>query len=273
MSEKRMFAKTIIDSDAFLDMPSSSQMLYFHLSMRADDEGFINNPKKIQKITNCSDDDLKLLIAKSFILRFESGVIVIKHWKLHNCLRKDRIRETVYIEEKSLLEEKENGIYTLCQTYDGQVTDKCPASVDKTSVDKTRLGEYSVPDGNNILIIKEIIEYLNNSIDTKYSYKTASTQKHINGRIADGHTLEEFKVVIDKKCVEWVDTDMQQYLRPETLFGTKFDTYLNQPNAKPKGSSKKANPFDELLREELENEQNGNNSTDENNKRFLPTLL
>ena len=84
MAERRMFAKTIIDSDAFLDMPLSSQALYFHLSMRADDEGFINNPKRIQKIVNCGDDDLRILIAKKFVIIFESGVIVIKHWKMHN---------------------------------------------------------------------------------------------------------------------------------------------------------------------------------------------
>lgn len=110
-----MFAKTIIDSDAFLDMPLSSQVLYFHLSMRADDEGFINNPKKIQRMVGCNDDDMKLLIAKSFVIYFESGIIVIKHWKMHNYIRKDRLNETVYQEEKSSLFEKRNGVYTLDQ--------------------------------------------------------------------------------------------------------------------------------------------------------------
>ena len=100
MAERRMFAKTIIDSDAFLDMSLSAQALYFHLSMRADDDGFINNPKKIQRMTGGNDDDLKLLIAKSFIIPFESGIVVIKHWKLHNYLRADRYKETVYQEEK-----------------------------------------------------------------------------------------------------------------------------------------------------------------------------
>ena len=95
MAERRMFAKTIIDSDAFLDMPLSTQALYFHLSMRADDDGFINNPKKIQRMIGCSDDDLKLLMAKSFINAFESGIIVIKHWRLHNSICKDRCKPTV----------------------------------------------------------------------------------------------------------------------------------------------------------------------------------
>lgn len=116
MAERRMFAKTIIDSDAFLDMPLSSQALYFHLSMRADDDGFINNPKKIQRMVGCADDDLKLLIAKNFIIPFESGVVVIKHWKIHNYIRIDRYKETVYQEEKSLLNTKDNNAYTLNNT-------------------------------------------------------------------------------------------------------------------------------------------------------------
>ena len=113
MAERRMFAKTIIDSDAFLDMPLSTQALYFHLSMRADDEGFINNPKKIQRMVGASDDDLKLLIAKRFIIPFESGIVVIKHWKIHNYIQKDRFKETVYKEERGLLSVKDNGAYTL----------------------------------------------------------------------------------------------------------------------------------------------------------------
>jgi hypothetical protein len=113
MAERRMFAKTIIDSDAFLDMPLSTQSLYFHLSMRADDDGFINNPKKIQRMIGGSDDDLKLLIAKNFIIPFESGIVVIKHWKIHNYIRNDRYKETVYQEEMAMLNVKENKAYTL----------------------------------------------------------------------------------------------------------------------------------------------------------------
>ena len=113
MAERRMFAKTIIDSDAFLDMPLSAQALYFHLSMRADDDGFINNPKKIQRMVGASDDDCKLLMMKNFIINFASGVIVIKHWKIHNYIRNDRYKETVYQEEKAMLTEKENKAYSL----------------------------------------------------------------------------------------------------------------------------------------------------------------
>lgn len=113
MAERRMFAKTIIDSDAFLDMPLSTQALYFHLSMRADDDGFVNNPKKIQRVLGASEDDLKVLIAKRFIIPFESGIVVIKHWKIHNYIQKDRYKETAYKEEKALLTEKLNHAYTI----------------------------------------------------------------------------------------------------------------------------------------------------------------
>lgn len=113
MAERRMFTKKITESDAFLDMPCSTQVLYFHLNMSADDDGFVNNPKKIQRMVGCSDDDMKLLILKSFIIVFESGVIVIKHWKMHNYIQSDRYKPTDYTDEKSLLEIKRNKAYTL----------------------------------------------------------------------------------------------------------------------------------------------------------------
>ena len=121
MAERRMFAKTIIDSDAFLDMPLSTQALYFHLSMRADDDGFVNNPKKIQRLIGASDDDCRLLVAKRFLLAFESGVVVIKHWLIHNYIRKDRYIETAYLKEKEMLTLNENNAYTERST-NGQPT-------------------------------------------------------------------------------------------------------------------------------------------------------
>ena len=113
MAERRMFAKTIIDSDAFLEMPQSTQLLYFHLSMRADDDGFINKPKTVMRMVCCKEDDMRILIGKKFIIPFESGVVVIKHWKIHNYIRNDRYNETKYCEEKSTLEFDENGAYKL----------------------------------------------------------------------------------------------------------------------------------------------------------------
>lgn len=111
MAERRMFAKTIIDSDAFLDLPLTTQALYFHLSMRADDEGFINNPKRIMRMIGASEDELRLLIAKSFIIPFESGIVVIKHWRIHNYIQKDRFKPTPYTEERSQLVEGKNKEY------------------------------------------------------------------------------------------------------------------------------------------------------------------
>jgi hypothetical protein len=113
MAERRMFAKTIIDSDAFLDMPMSARLLYYDLGMRADDDGFVNSPKKIQRVVGASDDDMKLLIAKKFIIPFESGVMVVKHWKINNFIRSDRYIETKYKVEKSMLELDENNSYRL----------------------------------------------------------------------------------------------------------------------------------------------------------------
>lgn len=113
MAQKRMFTMKIVDSDAFLDMPATTQCLYFHLNMRADDDGFIGNPKRIMKITGASEDDLRLLIAKRFVLTFEDGVIVIKHWRMHNTLSRDRYAETSYTDEKKMLLLKDNGSYSL----------------------------------------------------------------------------------------------------------------------------------------------------------------
>jgi hypothetical protein len=107
-----MFTQKIVDSDAFLDMPLSSQVLYFHLAMRADDDGFVNNPKKITRYIGAAEDDLKLLFAKRFILGFESGVIVIKHWRMHNAIKKDRYHPTEYKDEMAMLEIKGNNAYT-----------------------------------------------------------------------------------------------------------------------------------------------------------------
>jgi hypothetical protein len=108
-----MFAKTIIDSDAFLDMPVSTQNLYFHLAMRADDDGFINGPRKVQRMVNSTDDDMRILLSKRFLISFETGVIVIKHWRMHNYLRSDRYKPTVYQHEMKQLSIKGNGAYTL----------------------------------------------------------------------------------------------------------------------------------------------------------------
>ena len=116
MAERRMFSKSIIDSDLFLDMPQSAQCLYFHLAMRADDDGFVNSPRKIQRMIGASEDDCRLLVAKQFLIPFETGVVVIRHWRIHNYIQKDRYKETMYQTEKSALEQDPSGAYQLMDT-------------------------------------------------------------------------------------------------------------------------------------------------------------
>lgn len=116
MASRRMFSLDVVDTDSFLDMPLTAQTLYFHLGMRADDDGFIGNPKRIQRMIGCNDDDLRLLLAKGFIIPFESGVCVIRHWKVHNYIRTDRYKETVYTPEKNMLSVVKNGEYALSDT-------------------------------------------------------------------------------------------------------------------------------------------------------------
>ena len=113
MANKRMFNNSVLDSDAFLDLPLSAQALYFHLNLRADDDGFISKPKRIQAYIGASEDDLKLLILKRFVIAFEDGVIVIKHWRMHNTIQKDRYHPTLFQEEFKMLGIKENKAYTL----------------------------------------------------------------------------------------------------------------------------------------------------------------
>lgn len=116
MANRRMFSLDVVDTDSFLDMPLTAQTLYFHLGMRADDDGFIGNPKRIQRMVGCNDDDLRLLLVKGFIIPFDSGVCVIRHWKVHNYIRTDRYKETVHSAEKSMLLVAKNGEYSLLDT-------------------------------------------------------------------------------------------------------------------------------------------------------------
>lgn len=138
MAERRMFAKTIVLSDAFLDMPMSARCLYFTLGMLADDDGFVNSPKSIMRQVGASIDDMNILLARKFILAFESGVIVIKHWRIHNYIQKDRYKGSKYIEEKSTLAVDENGAYTEC-IQDVSIPDA-----------QVRLGKVSLGKVNNI---------------------------------------------------------------------------------------------------------------------------
>lgn len=235
MAERRMFAKTIIDSDAFLDMPITSQLLYFHLAMRADDDGFVNKPKAIMRTCSCKDDDLRLLFTKKFLIPFDSGVVVIKHWKIHNYIAKDRYTETKYKEEKAMLSLDENKAYTTCiqPVYEPETQ----ARLGKVSLSKNNIYTPELPEeepekepdkDQKKEIYQAIISYLNEKAGTNYRASSAKTKTVIHARLAEGFSLEDFKTVIDNKCADWLgDEKMEKYLRPETLFGTKFEGYLN----------------------------------------------
>lgn len=242
MAERRMFAKTIIDSDMFLDMPVTAQLLYFHLCMRADDDGFINNPKRIMRDVRCGDDDMKMLIAKKYIIPFESGVVVIKHWRIHNYIQKDRYKPSI-LEERKALTTNDTKAYEVLDTeciHDGYTMDTtCTPRLGKVRLDNNILSGKPDDEGEqkNIAyapIVHEVVDYLNQKVGAKYKYTSKNTVAHIKARVNEGFTVEDFKTVIDNKSASWLgNKDMEKYLRPETLFGTKFEGYLNE---KPKKS-------------------------------------
>lgn len=171
MAERRMFAKTIVTSDAFLDMPLSARCLYFTLGMFADDDGFVNNPKSIMRQVGACTDDLNLLLLKRFILSFESGVIVIKHWRIHNYIRNDRYKETKYIEEKSTLTLDEKGAYTEMDTVGIPLVDKMDTQVrlGEVKLGKDRLGEVITTTTTEAApTLSEVYMYFRSCMDEDY---------------------------------------------------------------------------------------------------------
>lgn len=147
MAERRMFAKTIVTSDAFLDMPLSARCLYFTLGMFADDDGFVNAPKSIMRQIGASMDDLNILLAKRFVIGFESGIIVIKHWRINNYLRSDRYNETKYLEEKAMLSVDENGAYSV--EDEDWYTNGIPSIVKVNKVEKSKEKVSAGKDNND----------------------------------------------------------------------------------------------------------------------------
>ena len=131
MAERRMFAKTIVNSDAFTDMPLSAQALYLHVAIEADDWGFVNNPKAIRRSIGASEDDLRLLVAKRFLIAFDNGVVVVKHWWVNNYIKPDRRHQTKYQDELSMLFVDENKSYTFADT--GNLAAETFSSVSKVS--------------------------------------------------------------------------------------------------------------------------------------------
>lgn len=175
MAQKRMFNKSITNDDNFLEMPISSQVLYFHLSMNADDDGFVNNWKSIMRMTGTKEDDLKVLITKQYIIPFDSGVIVIKHWRLNNYLQKDRIIPTQYQEELKQLQLDNNNVYEMYTKCIHSIEEN---SIDKNSIDKSSTGEtlfdYLQENGFSLTPIETqiVMEWEDNEL-TRYAIKQA----------------------------------------------------------------------------------------------------
>lgn len=276
MANRRMFSKKITDTDKFLDMPASAQNLYFHLNMHADDDGFLGNAKTIKRMVGSSDDDLKLLVTKQFLIPFDDGVVVIKDWRIHNYIRSDRYRSTIYTDHKNSLQINENQQYELVSDQPKEVgmTDGIPSGnqdgyqmdtqdrLGKVRLGKVRLGkgrldstrqdktQESQPEADHIsLEVVEVIDYLNQKAGTKYRATTAATKRLVGARLKEGFTVDDCKKVIDNKVADWLnDEKMKNYLRPNTLFqASKFESYLNETPKKSwqqQEDERYKNPFD-----------------------------
>ena len=239
MAERRMMSKSIIKSDTFLDMPATTQNLYFHMLLDADDDGFINAPKSIMRMIGAKDDDMKVLAAKQFVIPFESGVVVIKDWKIHNYIQNDRYKPST-LPERDLLNIQKDKTYTL-KNYVSRMDTECiqTVSIGKDRLGKVRLGKDRVGKDSIDTLCHvshddvdkshiEIIEYLNLKTGSKFKPTTKPYVQAIRSRLKEGYTVDDFKTVIDKKCREWKGTKLEKYLTPKTLFApSHFDTYLN----------------------------------------------
>lgn len=244
MAQRRMFSKKIVETDFFMEMSPTAKLLYFYLNMSADDDGFVGNPKTIKLISGATDDDLKILIAKQFIIPFESGVVVIKDWKIHNYIQKDRYNQTQYLDEKRQLLVEENGTYTKCiqdvSSLDTQV--RLGKSKDRLGKSNNTMSDKS----DDVIPYSEIISYLNEK--TGRSFRTTEAHKRfIKARWNENYKLDDFKKVVDNKVADWTGKTIngqpaEKYLQPSTLFGTKFDNYLNQTPMR----QEQAQPYDDL---------------------------
>lgn len=260
---RRMFSDKVVETDKFLDMPVSTQNLYFHLCMHADDDGFLGNPKTITRSIGGQQDDLTHLIEKGYVIVFEDGTVAITDWFVHNYIPKDRYHKTVYQENKKKLELSETKQYRLVtrspivqDTESKQdvynIDTDCIQDVNKVYTED-KLSKDKLSKDNNIdklsssenvdsepkqksqkIPYEKIVDYLNRKTNSHYRPTSKATIRLIKARYNEGFTDIDFKTVIDKKCAEWLqDGNMVQYLRPETLFGTKFEAYLNQPDTGP----------------------------------------
>lgn len=234
-----MMSKSIIKSDTFLDMPATTQNLYFHMLLDADDDGFINAPKSIMRMIGAKEDDMKVLTAKQFVIPFESGVVVIKDWKIHNYIQNDRYKPSA-LPERDLLNIQKDKTYTLKSDVSRMDTECIQTvSIGKVRLGKDRIGKDRIGKDSIDTLCHvshddvgtshiEIIEYLNAKTGSKFKATTKPYIQAIRSRLKEGYTVDDFKTVIDKKCREWKGTKLEKYLTPKTLFApSHFDTYLN----------------------------------------------
>ena len=191
MAQRRMFSRKITETDHFLEMPLSSQALYFHLNMGADDEGFIDKAKTIQRTIGASDDDMKLLIAKGFLIPFESGVVVIRHWRIHNYIQADRFQATIYQGEKEQLDFDKSKIASI------KPLDQCIQNVSKMDT-QVRLGEDRLDKVNNL--------YSGEDEKKSLSQIIKSTSVKINDRTIQ--QIQEY-IGLDNMTVDMIDYAIQ----------------------------------------------------------------
>ena len=234
MANKRMFSLSVVDTDRFLEMSVSARLLYYELGMRADDDGFVDNWKKILLFTGLKEDDLKLLITKSFIIPFESGVLVIKHWRMNNYLQKDRIKPTIYQNELKQLGLDENNVYTLDTS--------CIHSIDKNSIDKNSIeyntdqkhkyGEYK-----HVLLTDKELEKLKNDYDN-YEELIKYLDEYIEMK---GYKAKNHNLAIRKWVVEAVNKNNKHIeSKPE---------WFNQNIKLEKATEEEQKEMEEILKE------------------------
>src|SRR5699024_5582109 len=195
MAQRRMFSKKITETDLFLDMPMSSQCLYFHLNMSADDDGFIGNAKTIRRMIGASEDDLKLLLAKEFLIPFDSGVVVIKDWKIHNFIQKDRYNETIYKEEKSRLVENESKQYQHLQDMDIKCIQNVSSSDTQVRLGKDRLGK----DNNTVTSSNK---FLATTEDENWRDRDESIWKHYPRKVGKNIAFDSYKSALKNGVTE-----------------------------------------------------------------------
>ena len=239
MAERRMVSKTIMQTQKFLRLPLETQALYVHLVINSDDDGIVEAFPVVRMI-GASEDSLGLLVIKQFIKPLNQDMVYfITDFNEQNKIRPDRHKPSIHrdlaIQQlglevdgsrlvepgKVVLEIKEE-----CQAVDGQVTDKCPHSIGKDSIGKDSIGKDSIDN----IPYKEIIDYLNLKTGKNYRANIQKNKALIKARWSEGYQLDDFKQVIENMVKNWHGTEYAKYLRPETLFGTKFDGYLNQGN-------------------------------------------